>query len=141
MMTAGSPGVRCSSPKTVRATTPMTGMVARIRRAISGSTTPRALHGDVPEQRGAELQDPLHVLAEAAGDDELPPGHIRHLVVGDELDLLGDLLLLGRVGLPDEVRAQLLDGLVGGPAEPGLLAGPADSGVHGGGDHVHAPGP
>ena len=37
-VTAGSPGVACRRAKTAMATTPMTGMVASKRRAISGNT-------------------------------------------------------------------------------------------------------
>src|SRR4030095_10769240 len=99
MIWAGSPGVRCRSAKTVMATTPMTGMVARTRRAISSSTTGGALHLDVPEDRGAELEHALDVLAERARRDELPPRDVGHLVVGEELDLLGEPLLLRRIGL------------------------------------------
>src|SRR5437879_3821821 len=42
MMTAGSPGVTCSSAKTAMATTPITGMVATNRRTISGTTVRRS---------------------------------------------------------------------------------------------------
>src|SRR4029077_4366162 len=125
MSAAGSPGVRCRRAKTVKATTPMTGMVATIRCRISGSTSrPRfsaPLHLDIPEDGGAEFEHALHVLAEGAGSDELPPGDMGHLVVGEELDLLGELLLLGLIGLAHPLRAELLHRLAGGPAEPRLF--------------------
>src|SRR5688572_15389797 len=87
---------------------------------------------DVPEQGGAELQDAPHVLPEGAGDDELPPGHVEHLVVGDLLHLVGERLPLGRVRLARELGAQLLDRLAGRPAEPRLVAGAAQDRGDGG---------
>src|SRR5262245_34026283 len=136
MIWAGSPGVRWRSAKTVMATTPMTGMVARTRRAISSSTTGRELHLDVPENGGAELQHALDVLAKRARRDELPPRHVRHFVVGEELDLLGELLLLGGVRLAHPLRAELLHALAGRPAEPRALARAVDEGVDRGVDDV-----
>src|SRR5260370_13506431 len=98
MIWAGSPGVMWRRAKSVRAITRMTGMVEMIGLRISGSTSAdqpsgttavaRCLHLDIPQDRGAELERTLHVLAERARSDKLPPGHVRHLVVGEELDLL-----------------------------------------------------
>src|SRR5262245_31266266 len=115
MISAGSPGVRRSRAKTVRATTPITGMVARIRWRISGSTSvgESCLDLDVPENGRAELQHTLHVLAEGARSDELPPRDMGHLVVREELDLLGELLLLRLVGLTHPLRPELFHGLAG----------------------------
>jgi hypothetical protein len=47
---------------------------------------------------------------------------MRHLVVGEELDLLGELLLLGLIGLaPPTPCGSFSIGLAGGPAEPRLF--------------------
>src|SRR5216684_7462878 len=60
MIWAGSPGVMWRRAKSVRATTPMTGMVATIRLRISGSTSAdqpsgttavaHRLHLDIPQE-------------------------------------------------------------------------------------------
>src|SRR5215510_8406893 len=102
MMTAGSPGVRWRSANTATATTPMTGMVAASRRRISGSMDGSGdLH--VPEERRDELQDALHVLAERGGQHVLAPRHVRDLVEGDPLDLVGELLAPHGLGGAHEV--------------------------------------
>src|SRR5690242_9863090 len=154
MICAGSPGVRWRSAKTVRATTAITGTVAAIRLRISGSMAaapshpvqngrsdggrraPAASHLHVPEDRCAELEHALDVLPERARRDELPPRHVRDLVVGEELDLLRELLLLGGVRFAHPLGPEPLHVLAGRPAEPGLLAGAVDERVDGGVDDV-----
>src|SRR5919202_3915593 len=116
MMTAGSPGVTCSSAKTAMATTPITGMVATRRRTISGTTTSGDRH--VPEQRRRELEHAAHRLAVGGRQDPLAERHVHHLVVGDLLDLLGELLLLRAVGGARPLNLELLDASALRPAEP-----------------------
>src|SRR5262249_56200676 len=104
-------------------------------------TESASLDLDVPENGRAELEDALHVLAEGAGGDELAPGDVGHLVVGQELDLLAELLLLGLIRLAHPLRPQLLHALPRGPAEPRLLTGAVDEGVDGGAGGVEGGGP
>src|SRR5688500_5688228 len=120
---------RCASR---RLTTALRGSARAIGPSCAAPTviTLTRSHLDVPQQRGAELEQAAHVLAEGAGDDELPPRHVEHLVVGDLLHLVGDRLALGGVGLAGELGTQLLDRLAGGPAKPGLLTAAAEDRRH-----------
>src|SRR5437867_3185908 len=76
------------------------------RRQIRGRE-PAHSYRDVPEERRAELQEPVDVLAKRARHHELAPRHVQHLVVGDLLDLVRYRLALGRVRVPHALRAQL----------------------------------
>src|SRR6185369_12942382 len=77
-----------------------------------GSEPPRwrVLHvqPDVPEQRRRELQHAAHALAIERGLNVLAPRYERDLVEGNDLDLLGQLPALGRVGGADPLEAHRL---------------------------------
>src|ERR1700716_3184393 len=121
MTAAGSPGVRRSRPKTARATTPMTGMVAASRRTRRGSSY-LPLDRDVPVQARREGQHTFHVLPIRGGLGVLAPRDVRHFVVGKRLHLVRDLSALRGIGGADPLAAQRFHLLAAVPAEPRLVA-------------------
>src|SRR5256884_7988862 len=85
------------------------------RAAPSGSTS--ALERDVPEQRRGEREHAADVLPGGRRRDELAPQGVGDVVVRELLDLLGELLAPGGIGLRDPVSPQLLPRLAAAPAE------------------------
>src|SRR5262245_10480663 len=144
---AGSPGVRRSIRNTRTATTSSTGSVAARRRKIKAvigvgkERRPRC-----GERRGRRdlrlalvlLDVPVDVArTDHEARDVLPRGErvrvlaergVRRNVERPRLNRLRERFLLRVVRLAGELVAQLLDRLVGGPAEPGFLAKRAEIG-------------
>src|SRR5262249_20076776 len=90
------------------------------------------VHPHVPENRGWEVQHAPDLLAIERRREVLAPRHVGHLVIGQELDLLGDLLALAGIGGTEPVTTQLLHLLAARPPEPRLVAGAREPDVHGG---------
>src|SRR5215472_17693796 len=67
------------------------------------------LHPDVPHEGGGKLEHAAHALSVERGLHVLTPGNVRHLVEGEHLDLLGELLAPGRVAGAHPVHAELLE--------------------------------
>src|SRR5437762_7808858 len=80
-----------------------------------------ALERDVPEQRRREREHAADVLPGGCRRDELAPQRVGHVVVRELLDLLGELLAPGGIGLRHPVPPQLLHRFAAVPAEERLL--------------------
>src|ERR1051326_2928822 len=125
---AGSPGVRRSIRNTTTATVASTGTADSSRWAMKVSigltaarTSPLVL-AHAPEQRrrrGDPAAEPVLAVGERLVP--LPDPHVGADFERPQLDLLGDLLLLGRVGLMREGAAQVLHFRVAGPADVGRV--------------------
>src|SRR5262249_21695087 len=111
-------------------------VAALIRRQASPRTIvipPRSMLRDlhVPEDRRGELKDPLDLLAEGRRRKPLAPRHEGHLVEGDLLDLLGELLAPRLIRRTDPVDGELVELGDLRPAEPGGRARARDAEVNG----------
>ena len=93
-----------------------------LRPRISLWVTLRLLLLDVPQRQRRRLQQAVDVGADGRRRGELPQRHVRGIFQHAQLHGLGDLLLLGRIGLARESIAQLFQFDVARPAERGLVA-------------------
>src|SRR5437762_11887646 len=69
------------------------------RPAITRQPLRLALDREVPEQRRGEREHAAHVLPDRGRRHEFAPQRVGHVVVGELLDLLGELLAFNGVGL------------------------------------------
>src|SRR5262245_18712769 len=72
--------------------------------------TSRVLHAPhIPKQWRVEFEDALDVLSKGRRHRPFSPRDVRHLVEGNLLDLIGDLLALRLIGRAHPVGHELLD--------------------------------
>src|ERR1700712_1684759 len=121
---AGSPGVSRRITKTITATTTSTGTTAIRRWARKRSTVgePSVLL-DVPVDLRATRHEPGDVVAQRGRVVVLAERHVGRGLESAQLQLLGELLLLGVGRGLRELALEFLHRLVVLPAEPALVAG------------------
>src|SRR4029077_9888016 len=73
----------------------------------------------VPEDGCGELENTLDALSEGRRLEPFAPRNVRHLVEGDALNIVGNLLALRLIGRAHPVVGELLEPRDVGPAGPG----------------------
>src|SRR5262249_26872832 len=103
---------------------------------IASSWPSSFIQPHVPEDGGGKRQHAFDVRAIGRGQRPLRPPHVRHLLIGEALDLARHRLLLDRVLGAGPLRAQRFHLCTTRPAEPGLVTVTGHARIDGWTEHV-----